>query len=49
MIRVALAAVLHRSDDLDGACAQMDAAGGGISGLPMAHQLEAMLLRAAVN
>ena len=49
MIRVALAAVLHRSDDLDGACAQMDAAGAGISGLPMAHQLEAMLLRAAVN
>ena len=49
MIRVALAAVLHRSDDLDGACAQMNAAGAGISGLPMAHQLEAMLLRAAVN
>ena len=49
MIRVALAAALHRSDDLGGACAQMDAAGAGISGLPMAHQLEAMLLRAAVN
>jgi DNA-binding CsgD family transcriptional regulator/tetratricopeptide (TPR) repeat protein len=49
MIRVALAAVLHRSDDLGGACAHMDAAGAGISALPMAHQLEAMLLRAAVN
>ena len=49
LIRVALAAALHRSDDLDGACAQLDAAGAGISRLPMAHQLEAMLLRAAVN
>ena len=49
MIRVALAVALHRSDDLGGACAQLDAAGAGISGLPMAHQLEAMLLRVAVN
>lgn len=49
MIRVALAVALHRSDDLGGACAQMDAAGAGISSLPMAHQLDAMLLRAAVN
>jgi DNA-binding CsgD family transcriptional regulator len=49
MIRVALAVALRRSDDLGGACAQMDAAGAGISSLPMAHQLEAMLLRAAVN
>ena len=45
MIRVALAAVRYRSDDLGGACAQMDAADAGVSGLPMTHQLEAMLLR----
>ena len=49
MIRVTLAVALHRSDDLGAACAQLDAAAAGISGLPMAHQLEAMLLRAAVN
>ena len=49
MIRVALATALYRCDDVDGACAQLDAAGAGFSGLPMAHQLEAMLLRAAVT
>jgi DNA-binding CsgD family transcriptional regulator/tetratricopeptide (TPR) repeat protein len=49
MIRVSLAAALHHSDDLDGARAQLDAAAAGYSGLPMAHQLEACLLRAAVD
>ncbi len=49
MIRVSLAAALLHGDDLDGARAQLDAAGAGYSGLPMEHQLEAELLRVAVN
>ena len=49
MIRVALAAALHHGDELDGARALLDAAAAGYSGLPMTHQLEAVLLRVAVS
>jgi DNA-binding CsgD family transcriptional regulator len=49
MIRASLAAALYRGDDLNGARAQLNAAAAGYSGLPMAHQLEARLLRIAVN
>jgi DNA-binding CsgD family transcriptional regulator/tetratricopeptide (TPR) repeat protein len=49
MIRASLAAALYRGDDLNGARAQLNAAAAGYSGLPMTHQLEARLLRLAVD
>jgi DNA-binding CsgD family transcriptional regulator len=51
LVRVALAGVLSRCDDLPGARAQLAAAhaDGGFARLPMAHQLESTLIEVEVQ